>query len=89
MPLVKEMILKFVTWRKSENVDSILQDFHPGDTNLLKDYLPSGWHSIDKKGRPVWLERAGTLDFDKIFDTKTYEWLVKYLIYINEDKMKF
>lgn len=37
----------------------------------------------------MWLEGAGRVDFDKLFEIKSYDWIIKYLIYVNEEKMRF
>ncbi len=59
------------------------------ELDSLKDVLLSGWHGVDKKGRPIWLERGGQMNFDRLFNLKSFDWLQRYLIFINEDKMKF
>ena len=44
---------------------------------LRKDY-PHGYHKVDKKFRPIYIERVGFLNVDKIFGYTTPDRLLKY-----------
>jgi hypothetical protein len=44
------------------------------------EVYPHGYHKIDKLGRPIYIERAGMLKVDKVFEISTEERLVKHFI---------
>ena len=48
--------------------------------NDILDVYPHGYHKIDKKGRPIYIERQGQLKIDEVFKLTTEERLVKHYI---------
>lgn len=51
-------------------------------------FYPHGYHKIDKKGRPIYIERQGMLNVDKVFEITTEERLVKHYIHSYETLLK-
>ena len=80
------MFKNMVEWRKENQIDSILERFLFEQINVkrLDKYLKWGYHGVDKVGRPVYLERAGSIDADAILREVTAEFCQDLKIYIHE-----
>lgn len=46
----------------------------------MKDIYPHGYHGTDKLGRPVYIERIGKLDINKLFTITTEERIIRHYI---------
>ena len=54
----------------------------------MKKYFDFCCHGIDKKGRPVYIERMGAMDLNKLMQVTTGERLIQYLRFTHETRMK-
>ena len=61
-----EMWNKFINWRKENDVDNITS-YDYEELNEVKKFYPHGYYKTDKDGRPLYIERVGELDLDKLF----------------------
>jgi len=64
---VKKALQLFATmmeWRHTENVDDALS-WRFDNISQVKEFYPHRFHSFDKEGRPIYIERVGQLDIDK------------------------
>lgn len=57
MDKTKLMFNTFLDWRKENEVDDIIENFSFPEINQVIDVYPHGYHKIDKKGRPIYIER--------------------------------
>lgn len=72
------MFTNFINWRRDNGVDTVLEDFVFTENDKVKEIYPTGYHGVDKQGRPVYIERLGTLDVPKIFTVTTEARMLKY-----------
>ena len=77
---VKTMFGNFIDWRKAEGVDTIFEDFHFHEADIIAKLYPCGYHKVSKDGGSVYLECLGALDVDRIVEETTFERLLKNLI---------
>lgn len=74
------MFGNFMTWRKENDVDNIIENFDFSEGVEIQKVYPHGYHKIDKLGRPIYIERIGLLDVPAVFTLSTEERMVKHNI---------
>ncbi|GAA0160010.1 hypothetical protein LIER_16663 [Lithospermum erythrorhizon] len=74
------MWTEMLNWRIENKVDFIMQDFVYVELEEVQRYYPHGYHGVDKKGRPVYIERLGKIDPGKLMSVTTVDRFLKYHI---------
>lgn len=65
---------------KNLGTSPLLKEFEYKEIEEVQLYYPHGYHGVDRSGRPVYIERLGKLNVERLLKVTTLDRLVKYQI---------
>jgi len=56
----------YIEWRRRLQVDMLLDHDFMGKEDVIREFMPTGFHEIDKDGRPILFINAGQIKLGEI-----------------------
>jgi len=56
----------YIVWRKRFQVDMLLDHDFMGKEEAIREFMPTGFHEVDRAGRPIFFINAGQIKLNDI-----------------------
>ena len=51
-----------------------------GKEDVIREFMPTGWHEVDSDGRPIFFINAGQIKLNELMTQTTPETVTKFII---------
>jgi hypothetical protein len=65
------MFQNHILWRTKENINGLHLEWDFPERAKVEEIYPRAYHGVDKLGRPLYIERIGSLDIPKLWTVTT------------------
>ena len=76
----KAALKDYIVWRRRFQVDMLLDHDFMGKEDIIREFLPMGFHEVDRCGRPILFINAGQIKLNEILTQTSPETVTKYII---------
>lgn len=73
-------LTEFIQWRKRHQVDMLLDYDFMGKEDVIREFMPTGFHEMDRAGRPILFVNAGQIKLSEILQQTSPETVTKFII---------
>lgn len=60
------MLQDYIMWRKKFQVDMLLDHDFMGKEDVIREFMPTGFHEVDREGRPLLFVNAGQIKLNEV-----------------------
>eukprot|EP01068_Selenidium_serpulae_P016857 Selendium_serpulae@DN6329_c0_g1_i3.p2 len=76
----RHMLRDYFEWRDKYEVDKIVREAVFPMASSVKQYYPHGYHGVDKRGRPIYIEALGKVDVKHVLSIIQPSDLIQYFV---------
>lgn len=69
--------MKYMEYRKEHGIDDIISSYNFTYGPALAPHYPRGYCGVTKTGQPIYIERSGLINVDKVMEIITQEEMMK------------
>ena len=70
----------YIQWRRRFQVDMLLDHDFMGKEDVIREFMPTGFHEVDRQGRPIFFINAGQFKLNEILSQTGPETVTKFII---------
>mmetsp|Transcript_18637 Transcript_18637/g.25136 ORF Transcript_18637/g.25136 Transcript_18637/m.25136 type:complete len:239 (-) Transcript_18637:4270-4986(-) len=70
----------YIVWRRRFQVDMLLDHDFMGKEDAIREFMPTGFHEVDRAGRPLLFINAGQIKLNELMAQTNPETVTKFII---------
>jgi len=70
----------YIQWRRRLQVDLLLDHDFMGKEDIIREFMPTGFHEIDRAGRPIFFINVGQIKLSELQSQTNPETVTKFII---------
>lgn len=72
-------IEEYAKWRQMQQVDMLLDHDFMGKEDAIREFMPTGFHEIDRDGRPIMIINAGQFKLKELLEQTNLDNVAKFI----------
>ena len=76
----KAALKDYIVWRRRFQVDMLLDHDFMGKEDVIREFMPTGFHEVDRAGRPILFVNAGQIKLNELMAQTNPETITKFII---------